>query len=183
MKTCSKCNINKSFNDFKNDATKKDGKYSSCKDCVKAYRANHYKENREKYSEKAKKNYIKNSDDYKRRAKKNHYKRMEVDIIYKLKTRFRTRIYQAFKLNNWKKNNKSSQLLGCDINIAKKHIEDRFLKGMSWENCGNWHIDHIIPLASAKTKDDLERLFHYTNLQPLWKEDNLKKASKIKTID
>ena len=50
---------------------------------------------------------------------------------------------------------------------------------MNWDNHGEWHYDHIIPLASADNYDDLVRLNHYTNLQPLWAEDNLKKGSKI----
>ena len=50
---------------------------------------------------------------------------------------------------------------------------------MSWENQGKWHIDHITPLSSAKTEEEVYRLCHYTNLQPLWAEDNLKKGSKI----
>ena len=50
---------------------------------------------------------------------------------------------------------------------------------MSWENMGKWHIDHIIPLSTAITEEDVIRLCHYTNLQPLWAEDNLKKSNKL----
>jgi len=50
---------------------------------------------------------------------------------------------------------------------------------MNWENYGKWHIDHIIPLASAKNKEEMENLFHYSNLQPLWASDNFKKSDKI----
>ena len=50
---------------------------------------------------------------------------------------------------------------------------------MTWENKGAWHIDHIIPTCTAKTEEDLIRLNHYTNLQPLWAEENLKKGSKL----
>ena len=179
MKTCTKCLTNKSIDDFKRDNSKKDGRYSSCRSCVKEYRANHYKENKEQYSLKNKIKYKENPDSYKERAKKNHYARLETDLLYKLQTRFRTRIYQSFKLNNWKKNTKSSRLLGCDIQTAKQHIENKFVKGMSWNNWGEWHIDHIKPVSLAKNIEELEKLFHYTNLQPLWKEDNLKKHNKI----
>jgi hypothetical protein len=70
-------------------------------------------------------------------------------------------------------------MLGCDYQTAFKHIESRFKKGMSWDNFGDWHIDHIIPLASAKTEEELIELCHYTNLQPLWAEENLIKGDKI----
>ena len=52
---------------------------------------------------------------------------------------------------------------------------------MSWDNYGDWHIDHIIPLSSAKTEEEIYKLAHYTNLQPLWAEDNIKKSNKILT--
>ena len=49
---------------------------------------------------------------------------------------------------------------------------------MTWNNRSEWHIDHIIPLSSAKTEEELYKLFHYTNLQPLWAKDNLIKGKK-----
>lgn len=70
-------------------------------------------------------------------------------------------------------------MLGCDYQTAFKHIESRFKQGMSWDNFGEWHIDHIIPLASAKTEIELIELCHYTNLQPLWAEENRSKGDKI----
>lgn len=70
-------------------------------------------------------------------------------------------------------------MLGCDFKTAHKHIEKQFTEGMSWDNRSEWHIDHIIPLASAKTEEELAKLCHYTNLQPLWAEDNLRKGDKL----
>ena len=63
--------------------------------------------------------------------------------------------------------------------FLKEHLESQFIDGMGWDNRVEWHIDHIIPLSSAKTEDELYRLCHYTNLQPLWAEDNLKKGNKF----
>ena len=71
------------------------------------------------------------------------------------------------------------QILGTDARGAKAHLEAQFQPGMSWENYGQWHVDHITPLASAKTPEELVALCHYTNLQPLWAADNIRKGAKI----
>ena len=80
------------------------------------------------------------------------------------------------------KNNPLIYLLGCSIEVARFHLECQFTKGMSWDNYGynGWHIDHIRPCASFDLTDSEQQkqCFHYTNLQPLWAEDNLKKGDK-----
>ena len=93
----------------------------------------------------------------------------------------RNRTRQAFKAKKWNKNG-TEKMLGCDWETAHKHLEIQFTKGMNWENQGEWHIDHIIPLVSANTKEELIKLCHYTNLQPLWAEDNLKKGATIPNV-
>ena len=87
---------------------------------------------------------------------------------------------QTFTLNIVK-NNKTFDIVGCTPQYLKEYLENKFTEGMSWVNHSQygWHIDHIIPLSSAKTEDELYKLCHYTNLQPLWAEDNLKKSNKI----
>lgn len=71
--------------------------------------------------------------------------------------------------------------MGCSSEFLKEYLEKQFTEKMSWENHGfyGWHIDHIVPLSSAKTEEEVYKLCHYTNLQPLWAEDNLKKGDKI----
>ncbi len=119
----------------------------------------------------------------KNRIKKRPYyakykrERLNADILYKLKCYLRKRIWDAFKRTY--KSKTTEDLLGAKIKIVKIHIEKQFTKEMSWKNYGKWHVDHIIPLASAKTKKELEKLCHYKNLQPLWAKDNLKKSDKI----
>jgi len=77
------------------------------------------------------------------------------------------------------KKSTANEILGADYAKVSAHLESQFKDGMSWENRSEWHIDHIIPLASAKNEDELIKLFHYTNLQPLWAIDNLKKGAII----
>jgi hypothetical protein len=77
------------------------------------------------------------------------------------------------------KRNKTFDIVGCTPQELKEHLESQFKDGMSWENRNEWHIDHIIPLCSATTEDELYKLCHYTNLQPLWATENIKKGGKI----
>jgi hypothetical protein len=79
------------------------------------------------------------------------------------------------------KNNTTFKILGCSPEDLKIHLEKQFKEGMCWDNYGyyGWHVDHKIPLDSAKTEGDVYKLCHYTNLQPLWRKDNSKKSNKL----
>jgi len=72
----------------------------------------------------------------------------------------------------------SQEYLGCDINKFKQHIENQFVDGMTWDNHGKWHIDHIVPIKydNPTFEETIERL-HYTNTQPLWAADNMTKGN------
>jgi hypothetical protein len=79
-----------------------------------------------------------------------------------------------------RKNNRTIDLLGCSVSFLKGYLEEKFKDGMTWENHGEWHIDHIKPCASFNLLDqeDQKKCFHYTNLQPLWAFENLSKGCK-----
>lgn len=198
MRRCNKCKIEKPASEFNKDKGNKSGLQYSCRDCQKKWRL----ENSEKIKDDYRRRYIKNRDEYKERAKKwakqNPEKRQEIcskwrknkgreykkeryhnDPMYRMVHTIRNRTKTAFKRNYWQKNGPTEQMLGTDYKTAFKHIESRFKKGMSWDNFGEWHIDHIIPLASATTEEGLIELCHYTNLQPLWAEENISKGDKI----
>jgi len=100
-------------------------------------------------------------------------------IFNNLKENLRNRCYSAFKKLKEKKPFSTNKLLGADYFTVKNHLESLFTSEMNWDNMGRygWHIDHIKPLALASNKDELIKLCHYTNLQPLWWEDNLSKSS------
>ena len=87
----------------------------------------------------------------------------------------------AYSLRNKSKRGSAVTLLGCSLDDAIAHIESRFEEGMSWGNWGEWHVDHIRPLASFNLEDpaDLAMACNYTNLQPLWAKDNLAKGDRI----
>lgn len=72
------------------------------------------------------------------------------------------------------------ELTGCELNVLKEFLESKFKQGMSWENHGEWHIDHIKPCCKFDLEDEEEqkKCFHYTNLQPLWAKENLSKGGK-----
>ncbi len=74
-----------------------------------------------------------------------------------------------------------SEYLGCSFEELKQYLETRFESGMSWENHGEWHIDHVIPLASVDLTNpkELARVCHYSNLQPLWADENIRKGANI----
>jgi hypothetical protein len=124
----------------------------------------------------------------KRKKKELHYKILrhrfgdsyaDRCIFDNLKETLRNRCYSAFKNIKENKPFGTNKLLGADFYTVKKHLEIKFTEGMDWNNMGRygWHIDHIKPLALASCKEEVIELCHYTNLQPLWCKDNLKKNS------
>jgi hypothetical protein len=92
-----------------------------------------------------------------------------------LRNRFKTAVLREYK------NGSCLTLLGCTIAEFKQHIESKFIDGMSWENYGDWHMDHIRPCCSFDLTNLAQQAlcFHYTNMQPLWAKDNLIKGGMI----
>jgi hypothetical protein len=88
----------------------------------------------------------------------------------------RGRVYKSLKHD---KELSSKEYLGCEVDVLKEHIEKQFMEGMSWDNFGEWHIDHIVPLKynNPSLEEVYERL-HYTNTQPLWATDNISKGNR-----
>jgi len=146
----------------------------------------YYLKNKEKLSEKSRLWKIKNKERLNKRRNIQVKERRSSDPIEKTRYALRNSIRQSFKRMSWRKGGRSEELLGATYVIVKQHIERQFKKGMNWTNhgrgVGKWNIDHKIPLASAKTKEDLTALCHYRNLQPLWAIDNIKKSDKILPI-
>ena len=142
-----------------------------------------YQDNRERklqQNEKWKKN---NYEKYKEIQRDLRRKRLKNDPLFKLSCNLRNRIWQAFNDKGYKKHSKSENILGTDSNTLKKHIENQFTDDMSWDNFDKIHIDHKIPIAAASTEFEVTALNHYTNLQPMWAEDNIRKSDKYNPED
>ena len=202
-KICSKCQEEKEVCEFGKNILNKDRLQSTCKECRKIddkiYREKNpnkmkewYKNNLDYALQQKKDYYEKNRELIKERSKlwaKNNRDKVnkyikskkEKNPLFKVELNIRGRMKQYLKQKNITQRNKTYDIVGIEINDLKKHIEKQFTKGMNWENYGvyGWHIDHIIPLCSANDENELLKLFHYTNLQPLWAEDNLKKNGRI----
>jgi len=138
---------------------------------------------REKNIERARENGRKWQKSNTKRASENRRvwakKRRSTDTLFALAGNLRSRMQEVFQRKCGSKPYRFEKILGTTVSIAKAYLEAQFKPGMSWENRKSWHIDHIIPLASAKTTEELVSLCHYTNLQPLWASDNIRKGSKM----
>lgn len=115
-------------------------------------------------------------------TKKRQSDRRKNDPVFALKHRVSCLVRQSLKSMNFKKGSLTENIIGCSNDEFRCHIEKQFTKGMGWHNFSQWHIDHIVPISSAKTEQDVIALNHFTNLRPLWASDNLKKSNKMEFI-
>lgn len=170
---CKKCCYLKSNKDKTKETTKK--WTNENKELLKDKRKVYNSLNKDKLLENRKNYYIKNKDKEIKSGYERHKKRLLVDEIYTLKYKFRTTIKNSFRHTKTIKIKSSDFILGCPINEFKTHLESKFEPWMNWDNHGlyngtpnyGWDIDHIIPISTVKTSENVIRLNHYTNLQPL----------------
>jgi hypothetical protein len=152
------------------------------------YDSKYYKINKNKILKRNKKYYKKNIESIKK--SKNEWKRNRRlnNSMYHLIDNIRSLIGISFRKNGYKKNGKTEQILGCSFEEFKTHIEAQFESWMNWNNRGNWNgypkvinhswdIDHITPISTAKSIEDVIKLNHYTNFKPLcsYTNRNIKK--------
>ena len=203
-KVCKVCDITKDEIDFNLHSSGSKYRRGYCKECEKEKnrirrmseeyksRVRNYRTKEERIkrlkkwneenpgkSEESRKEWVKNNPEKVKQYREN-YKKNNPEK-YKLSKNVRGRIKNYMKIKNLTKENKTFDIVGCTPEKLKEHIESQFTEGMSWDNYGfyGWHIDHIIPLSSAKTKEGLYELCHFSNLQPLWMKDNLSKGSSL----
>lgn len=99
-------------------------------------------------------------------------KRRAANPMFRLAANMRRRLREVLGASGKGETSRTNSVLGCSPANLRNHIEQQFQPGMSWANYGSWHVDHIVPLRSADSVDALVQLCHYTNLQPLWAQDN-----------
>jgi len=151
------------------------------RDSLLNYFRSYYQQNKEHLLVYGKKWRTENKQTIKLQRAKSHQEKYHTDINYKMANLLRGRIWRVLKKNSTIKNQKTKDLTGCDTDFLKLHLESLWEQGMSWENHSTrgWHIDHIIPCAYFNLKDleEQKKCFHYTNLRPLWHQENLSKSS------
>ena len=150
-------------------------KEKTCSKCKETKSVNKFDKNRRK------------TDGLQSRCRNCFYKyikqRCETDPLFRLKHNMLAEIHRVTQAVRLKNSNRVFKRLGCTVTEFKEHIESNFVEGMSWDNYGyyTWHIDHIIPLYwFVKNSDNPSEANHYTNLQPMWAEDNMSKKRYIK---
>jgi hypothetical protein len=134
------------------------------KDKVRIFTRKWSRKNPEKVAKYSKTWKLKNPD-YKRNRRK-------IDSKFNLIERCRTRLANALKVRGHRKSSSILLHIGCTPQFLIEYIESLFQPGMSWENKSEWQIDHISPFAKACSEEEIYKLCHYTNIQPLWANEN-----------
>jgi hypothetical protein len=149
------------------------------KEYAKKYDKKRYLKNKGKFLSQMKEYYQENKNTIIKQHLEYQKNRLKKDVSYKIIRYLRARIWSVLK--GITKSDTTKKLIGCTIDQLKVHLENQFTEGMSWENYGKWHVDHIRPCSSFNLTNikEQKRCFNYTNLQPLWAVDNLIKSDKI----
>tara|TARA_R110002020_G_scaffold213489_1_gene420364 strand:- start:282 stop:1049 length:768 start_codon:yes stop_codon:yes gene_type:complete len=182
-KRCSMCEIVQPLDDFPNDFSGKvhENKKSYCKSCGYDMRKAYVKTPAGKLmKKKSDKKYRKN---HKKQISDHLKKRYKNDEQFRLSILLRGRLKKVVDRKHIPTRSEFQDILGCSYEELVIHLELQFTDGMNWDNHGlyGWHIDHIIPLSAFDLTDikQLAESCHYTNLQPLWAEDNYSKGNKL----
>ncbi len=101
--------------------------------------------------------------------------------MYRFIKCLRTNIKNSIIKSGYSKTSKTFNILGIDYDSFIKYIESQFKESMCWGNYGKWHLDHKIPISWGKTEEEVIKLCHYTNYQPLWASENISKGNKYKS--
>lgn len=193
---CATCKHIRHITDFNKASARRDGVQTSCKECQRVASAKHHAANVQSRTESHRKWVAANRERdranqaaYRQRpeSKARHAARAAASrrtAHGTLKNRIVARLYAV--LRGAKGGQRTEALVGWKIAELRDHLQRQFLLGMSWENMGEWHIDHIVPLSSftitGPDDPELRRAWALTNLRPLWAKDNIRKGAKQETL-
>jgi hypothetical protein len=157
--------------------------YNKHKEKRLKYHKKWYTQNKDKWNEYIKE-YREINKDKIREIRRNYEKtRKSNDPIYKLIANFRTAIYIVLKENNMNKYGHYFEILKYTPEQLSNHLENQFTDGMTWENYGEWHVDHKLPITSFDFKEigdeEFSKCWSLDNLQPMWAEDNIRKSNRL----
>lgn len=185
-KICSRCGESKPYSEFHKCKSKKDGYNFHCKKCRSSSFQKMFAKDPEGFRE-SRREYKRNNRDkikvWRKQWKENNrekyreqQRRQRKKVKVRIKDSLRNRLNSTIRL----KRRTSLEYMGCDLSFLMGYLEVQFKEGMTWDNYGKWHIDHIKPCCLFDLEDEAEQLicFHYSNLQPLWAEENWKKGNK-----
>ena len=187
MKKCPVCKMEKLFSEFHKCKRNKDGLQYYCKDCDNASRKKNYYINHKKERNKRNIYYKDNKVEMIKWAVNYQRIKYKTNPGYNIKMRLSNRIRDALRYVNVTKRNRTVDYLGISIPEFRIHLEKQFYVNsktgemMSWKNMSKWHMDHIIPCYSydLTNVDAQKKCFHYTNIRPMWAEENLKKGNRF----
>jgi hypothetical protein len=179
LKTCTRCAAVGNLELFAKDARKKDGRSGTCKKCQYLLTKDWRKRN-PIAANKLQVEWGANNINKSRAIRLKGANTYRSNPLNKIACSVRGRTRQGLRAAIINKKYKTIEMLGIDFINYAKYLSNKFVNGMTLENYGSvWHIDHIIPLASAKSEQELIKLLHYTNTQPLFAKDNLSKGAKL----
>lgn len=200
MKLCRKCHIEKPLASFGKHSRNADGLQYQCKDCVNlAARICGLKPETKALRKKAQNTYRSSlqgmstrksyDETYRNSLKRKEYKRKyddkyfsnrkQTDEVFHLSCKIRKLLNIGVKKQGFSKKSKTANILGCDFEFFHLYLEMQFTSGMSWDNFGEWHLDHIYPISHAKDIEEFKLLNRYTNFQPMWGKYNIIKSDML----
>ena len=192
-KKCSKCGEEKPFTYefFVTEKRNKSGLGSACRVCRYAQNQSYQEKNPDIIKKVKRDWYDRNKDDDRYYSKRNYQTeelrkyfrerriKLRQEPFFRMKDNISSLLRMSIINQGWSKDSKTQEYLGCDWETFKEHLESQFTEGMSWDNHGEWHYDHIYPVSLAQTEEDMFIFNHYTNFQPLWAKDNLVKSNNV----
>ena len=153
------------------------------KESVKEYVKSWYEQNKEHRKEYLKEYREKNIDNIRKTKRDYERNRKSRDPLYKLISNFRTAIYQVLKESNVEKNKHYFDILQYTPEQLITHLENKFTDKMTWDNYGEWHVDHKLPITHFNIQEmgdsEFMKCWSLDNLQPMWGDENIKKSNKL----